>query len=48
MCVCVCVCEQEYGSLECAPDEIKARIVEVEQLSMTEVYKSHSTLCEHM
>lgn len=32
----MCVC-QEYGGLEFAPEEIKAQIVEMEQLSMTEV-----------
>lgn len=43
LCVCAAtlplpVCVQEYGGLEFAPEEIKARIVEMEQLSMTEVY----------
>ena len=32
-----CIHLQEYGGLENAPDEIKATVVEMEQLTMSEV-----------
>ena len=35
--VTLCLCVQEYGGMEFAPEVIKAQIVEMEQLTMTEV-----------
>ena len=50
VCVSICVSYlfQEYGGLENAPEEIKATIVEMEQLTMSEVKLYRNTAVVYM